>query len=80
MSGKTIWIIEWDEFEEGYGPRSDGYSLHLSIEKANAWAEKEIKAYTGIHTSQPGSDPYIEAVPNHVYERVVSARGLESRS
>ena len=70
-----VFIIDWDEFEEGWGSRPDGYSIHLTREDAEIFMEKEIMAYTGIHTSDPSSEIYEEMVPSFVIDALVMTGG-----
>jgi hypothetical protein len=71
----SIFIIDWDEFEEGWGPRPDGHSLHLTKKDAEVFMEKEIMAHTGIHTSDPSSQIYEEMVPPFVVDALLMSGG-----
>ena len=71
----TVWAVDWLEFEEGFGPRPDGSSLHLTLKKAIRYMGEEIRRYTGIHTSDPDDTPDKLDVPVHVYDEIINAGG-----
>ncbi len=50
---KKVFVVEWEEFEEGWGPRSDGYSIHTSESKMKAYKDRYGAPTGGIHSSMP---------------------------
>lgn len=40
IEGYQAYAINWTESEQGFGPRNDGYSLHLTKEDAKLFKEK----------------------------------------
>ena len=49
---KKVFVVEWEEYEKGWGTRPDGYSVHTSPAKRDAYKVK-YSAGSGIHTSMP---------------------------
>jgi hypothetical protein len=72
---KLVWAIDWLEFEEGWGPRPDGHSLHVSLKNAIRFMGEEIRRYQGIHTSDPDGTPYKIDVPLTFYDNIQKTGG-----
>lgn len=49
---QTVFVVEWSEYEEGYGTRPDGYSVHASQEDKDKYLEMYGRA-TQYHSSMP---------------------------
>lgn len=50
----VVFCQQWEESERGWGVRPDGYSIHLSLEDAQAF----IKAYWDRQPDGPAPDEY----------------------
>jgi hypothetical protein len=68
---KEVWIIDWTEYE--FGQRPDGTSMHTSIEKANAFLDKNA---TGCSEQfWRGSEPRKIFVSEQKYSECVQHNG-----
>ena len=47
-----VFIVEWEEYEKGWGARPDGYSASISLEERKRFSN-EYSTGVGIHTSMP---------------------------
>lgn len=52
---KIAYAVEWTEYERGWGPRPDGFSLHPDEQAAEDFSHHVTKDYTG-----PAPDTYIK--------------------
>ena len=71
---KNVWVIEWEEWEEGWGPRPDGVSLHTSEEKRKEYPKIEQKRDSEFHSSFP-TRTYEREVSDQVYDEIVGNGG-----
>ncbi len=74
---KQVYRLNWEESEQGWGERPDGYSLHLTIEDAKEF----VKEYWGTmpdevpeEYSRPLGRPFIINVDNTTYGEVKASR------
>lgn len=82
MIMKLIVVQEWEESERGWGCRPDGFSLHLTIADAKAYAkkfwddEKKLNAKGGVpdEYSRECGSPQLIDVEDCVYEAVEAAK------
>jgi len=49
---KKVYVIEWGEYEEGWGPRHDSYSIHTDEEKMLEFM-KEYSKPSEMHSYMP---------------------------
>lgn len=51
---KTVYAINWTEYERGWGQRPDGHTLHLTLDDAKAY----VKDYWARQPAGPAPDDY----------------------
>jgi len=80
---KRVVIVDWTEYERGWGCRPDGVSVHLSVEDARAYAEAYNQTYNNAPSAPDEySMPEIESmgiaeVSDELWEEL---RDLRSRT
>jgi hypothetical protein len=51
---QKLFVVEWEEYEKGWGPRPDGYSVHVSEANRAAYVENYGSTpQSSIHSSMP---------------------------
>lgn len=70
----------WEESEQGWGVRPDGYSLHLTADAAKAyidtyWKEQKKREPEVPHEySRPSGTPFLTEVDGNTYEAVKASK------
>ena len=68
MLFRSIYAVEWEESERGWGCRPDGYSLHSSLEKAQKYIHDHYSTHTGAvpdeYSRAVGSPHLVEVSPS----------------
>lgn len=80
-----LYCQQWEESEQGWGVRPDGYSLHLTVEAVSAYVEeywkRQLKREPNVplEYSRPSGKPYSVEVNDQTYNEVKgSGNGVRS--
>lgn len=77
----TVFCQQWEESERGWGVRPDGFSLHLSVEDAKAFASDFMKNQRRLlgeavpdEYERPCGEPYKTRVGDKKYALIKSSK------
>lgn len=79
---KKLWAVEWEESEQGWGVRPDGFSFHRSPENANQYVQDIYSKYpykVPSDYSRACSNPTLIEVSDELYTRVMQSTQLGVR-
>lgn len=72
-NGKSVIVQKWEESEEGWGTRPDGYSLHLSDKDRGQFIEDywdSMPDEVQEEYSRPDGEPYRATVLARLFNKV----------
>lgn len=52
----TVWCVQWEESERGWGVRPDGFSLHLTQKKAKDYVKQFMEQQRHYFEEELGPD------------------------
>lgn len=67
----VVYMLQWDEFERGWGRRPDGFSFHSSLDSCAAY----LKAFYASRSSGPAPDEY-ESPSSNTPVRMTASLGF----
>lgn len=74
---RVVVIQKWEESEEDWGERPDGFSLHLNLDDRNAFVKEYWDGMPDMvqsEYSRPYGKPYLGMVDDKVFARVEQSK------